>query len=271
MTTAVAPPAPTAQRVTTARVCHSEWTKFWSIRSPRWTLLIAVVLMVGLSALLSALAGHSYHSMSAGDRATFDPVGTSLSGAFFAQLAIGVLGALVITGEYGTGMIRSSLTAVPKRLPVLWTKMAVTGLVSFLIMFVAGLVSFLLGQALLSSYDLDVSISSPDAFRSILGVGLAAALIAVFALAVGALLRNTAAAISTFVGVFFVLPPLASLLPGSIGDRLSAYLPSNAANDLIGTQTDAHALSPWGGFAMLCLYTAVLACAAAVQLRQRDV
>jgi ABC-2 type transport system permease protein len=261
---------PTSYRVSARGVLRSEWTKLASIRSPRWTLLVAVALLIGLSAIICAVSAHEYPTMSASDRATFDPVGASLGGMYFAELAIGVLGVLAVTGDYATGMIRSSITAVPRRLPVLWSKLVVTGLVSLVVMTVAGGVSFWLGQALLGSHR--VSITSTGALRSVVAAGVSSALIAVLALAIGAILRNTAAAISTFVGVFFVLPPLASLLPGGVGDHLATYVPSNAASAMLGApETGAQALSPGAGVAVLAAYAVVLAVAAAVQLRRRDV
>ena len=135
-------------------------------------------------------------------------ISTSLTGTFFAQLAVGVLGVLLITGEYSTGMIRSSLTVVPRRLPMLWGKLAVFAGVVFLTMLVASFTAFFVGQALLSGQHLDASLSDPGALRSVVGAALYLTVAGMTALALGALLRNTAAAITTFVAVFFVIPPL---------------------------------------------------------------
>src|SRR5438874_1794793 len=121
-------PAP-APKVTQARVIRSEWTKFRSVRSTPWTLGIAIVLTVGFAALISAIAVHQYDSWSPSERATFHPIDAPLNGLIFTVLAIGVLGALFMSGEYGTGMIRSSVAAVPRRLPVLWGKLAVYAVV----------------------------------------------------------------------------------------------------------------------------------------------
>ena len=224
---------------------RSEWTKFRSLRSTIWTLLVAVVLMIGLGALFSAVTASQFHTFSASDRLQFDPVSTSLNGTLFAQLAVGVLGVLLISGEYSTGMIRSSLTAVPQRLPMLWAKLAVFAGITFAVMLVASFVSFFLGQSLLSSHDLNVSVSSPGALRSIFGVALYVTVAGLIGVALGALLRNTAAAISTFVGVFFVLPPLTQLLPSSWTNHFVQYLPSNAGSAIYGGGEDiSHALAP---------------------------
>ena len=110
-----------ALKVTQGRVLLSEFTKFRSLRSTMWTLLAAVVLMIGLGAVFSAVTASQYRTFNWAQRAAFNPVTTSLNGVIFAVVAFGVLGVLLIGGEYSTGMIRSSLTAVPRRLPVLYS------------------------------------------------------------------------------------------------------------------------------------------------------
>jgi len=258
-------------KVTQARVLVSEFTKFRTVRSTVWTLLVAVVLMIGISALFSAVTASQYHTFDAADRATFNPVSISLSGMMFAVVAIGVLGVLMISGEYSTGMIRSSLTAVPRRLPVLWGKLAVFAGVIFSVSLVASLISFFLGQALLNGHHLGVSIAAPGAVRSIIGAALYVTVSGMIGVALGALFRNTAAGIATFAGVFFVIPPLTGLLPASISDHLSQYLPSYAGDALWGgARSVTNALSPWTGFAVLCGYAVVVIAAAAVRLRRVD-
>jgi ABC-2 type transport system permease protein len=268
MTPVVARPA---LKVTQGRVLRSELTKFRSLRSTIYTLLTAVVLMIGIGALFSAVTASQYHTFSAADRASFNPVATSLSGVMFAVVAFGVLGVLVTSGEYSTGMIRSSLTAVPRRLPVLWGKLAVFAGVIFPVSLMASFISFFLGQALLNSQHIGVSITAPDALRSVIGAALYITVAGMIGVALGALFRNTAAGIATFAGVFFVIPPLASLLPSSVSSHLTPYLPSNAGAVLWGgAQNVPNALAPWTGFALLCGYAAVLIAAAAWRLRRSD-
>ena len=260
-----------ALKVTQARVLLSEFTKFRTVRSTVWTLLVAVVLMIGISALFSAVTASQYHTFDAADRATFNPVSISLSGMMFAVVAFGVLGVLMISGEYSTGMIRSSLTAVPRRLPVLWGKLAVFAGVIFSISLVASFICFFLGQALLNSHHLGVSIAAPGALRSIIGAALYGTVAGMIGVALGALVRNTAAGIATFAGVFFVIPPLTGLLPASISDHLSQYLPSYAGDAVWGgARSVTNALSPWTGFAVLCGYAVVVIAAAALRLRRVD-
>src|SRR5882757_2811335 len=155
-------------KVTQSRVVKSEWTKFRSLRSTNITLLISVVLTVGLGALISAVIASHWDTASASDKADFNAVVTSLRGVNISQLAVGVLGVLLISGEYATGMIRASLTAVPKRLPVLWAKLGVFAGVVGVVSVVTTFVSFFIGQALLNSHHLGVSISSPNALRDVM-------------------------------------------------------------------------------------------------------
>jgi ABC-2 type transport system permease protein len=258
-------------KVTQVRVLRSEWTKFRSVRSTRWTLLIALVLMIGIGALFAAVNASQYHGFSAADRASFNPVSVSLSGTTFAVIAFGVLGVLTMSGEYGTGMIRSSLTVVPRRLPVLWGKLGIFAAVVCTTSLAASFTTFWLGQALLSSHHLGVSITSPGALRSVLGAALYITVCGMLGVTLGALFRNTAAGIATFAGLFFVLPPLVSLLPSSITDHLTQYLPEGAGSVIWGETSGVNnPLSPWAGFAVLCLYAVILIAAAAWRLGHSD-
>ena len=273
MTAILTPPSATGAarvrlRVAPARVVLSEWTKFRSLRSTLYTLLIAVVLMIGIGALFAAITASQPGGLDPGQSA----VSTSLmTGTFFAQLAIGVLGVLLISGEYSTGMIRSSLTVVPRRLPMLWGKLAVFAGVVFLTMLIASVTAFFVGQALLSGPGLAASLSDPGALRSVVGAALYVTVAGMTALALGALLRNTAAAITTFVAVFFVIPPLTLLLPASLTDHFVQYLPSTIGGELVtGDSGVANSLAPWTGFGVMCGYAAVLIGFAAWRLRRVD-
>ena len=271
MTDTLVPAATTVTRsrlrVTGSRVVLSEWTKFRSLRSTVYTLIMAVVSMIGLGALITAVAANQPGGLEPGQ----SPISTALSGIFFAQLAIGVLGELLISGEYSTGMIRSSLTVVPRRLPMLWAKLTVFAGVVFLTMVIASFTAFFVGQALLSGQHLDASLSDPGALRSVVGAALYVTVAGITALALGALLRNTAAAITTFVAVFFVFPTLTLLLPASVTDHFVQYLPSNLGGVLAGSTSGlAHPLAPWTGFGLLCGYPVVLVAFAAWRLRRVD-
>src|SRR3984957_17828535 len=155
-------------RVTQAHVLRSEWTKLVSLRSTRWSLLGATVLTVALPALFAAVTSSHWGGMSAHDRADRHPLDIALAGVNLSQLAIGVLGVLVITGEYTTGMIRASLTAVPKRLPVLWAKITVFAVVSFVLMLPSVLIAFWVSQVILNKHHiLQTSLSAHGILRSV--------------------------------------------------------------------------------------------------------
>jgi ABC-2 type transport system permease protein len=257
--------------VTQARVLHSEWAKLWSLRSTRWSIAVAFIAMVVIGVIASAVDTAHWSTMSQHARLHFDAIDDSLAGVNFAQLAVGVLGVLVITGEYSTGMIRSSFMAVPRRLPVLWAKVSVFSAVTFVLILVGAVIAFFISAAVVHA-DVSLSISQPHAERAIVGVALVMAVLAVFSVSLGALIRNTAGGIATFAGVFFALPGIVELLGSSFQNSIGPYLPSSAASALYTAhpEADSHLLSPWGGFALFCGYTLATLVAAAYLMRKRD-
>ncbi|MYS21689.1 ABC-2 family transporter protein [Streptomyces sp. DvalAA-14] len=265
-----ASPAVSRGRVSQARVLHSEWIKLRTLRSTFYTLIAAVVALIGFGALFCAVTANHWPHMHAGERAHFDPALTSLRGYFLAQLAIGVLGVLVVTGEYATGMIRATMSAVPRRLPVLWAKAALYSAVTWVLMTVGALIAFLIGQALLSSQHIDTTLSAPGVTRMVFGVGLYLTVVGLLGVAIGALIRNTAGGIATVFGLLLVLPALAEALPQSWNNAISPYLPSNAGQALISLHREAHTLAPWTGFGVFCLYALAALAGAAVLLKRRD-
>jgi ABC-2 type transport system permease protein len=268
--TAPAPPAVARGRVTQLRVIRSEWTKLWSLRSTRWTLLVAILGMAGLGPLIAAIQMNRWDHMSIGDRLHFNPINTGVGGYHFAQLAIGVLGVLVLTGEYSTGQIRSSFMAVPKRLPVLWAKAGTFAAVAFVLMLISVLVSFLASQSILTQHHVQTTLGHAPALRAVIGAALYLAVLGVFCTGLGAIVRNTAGGIALFAGLLFVLPGLAAILPTSTQNAINPYLPSNAGTTLLSGTHEAHTLSAWGGFGLFCGYTAIVLIVAAVLMRRRD-
>jgi ABC-2 type transport system permease protein len=262
--------AATAGTVTQARVALSEWTKLRSLRSTRWSLLAAVVGTIGIAALACAVVANHYPRMDAHEKANFHPLEVNFVGVLLAQLAIGVLGVLVITGEYSTGMIRSTLIAVPKRLPVLWAKAGVFGAVVFFLMLPAVVIAFVAGQALLASQHINIGFSHPGVERAIVGAALYLTVIGLLGLGLGAIVRNTAGGIAAFAGLLFVIPPLLNVLPSSWNDAISPYLPGDAGSQIMSITHGDHHLSPWGGFAIFCAWTAFFVAVAAVLLIRRD-
>ena len=262
-------PATLARPVTQVRVIRSEWTKLRALRSTWWCGLVTVVLIVGLGAAITG-SGPPY-KISAGNTAA-GGVTISLVGVVIAQLVLGVLGVLLFSGEYATGMIRATLAVVPSRLPVLWAKLIVlVGLVLPLSL-LAVVAEFFVATALESSRGGSaISLTDPGVLREVIGASLYLAVIAVIGLALGALLRRTAVGLSVFAAVFFVVPIVTNYLPHSV-KAFVPYLPSNAGGDLWGAGKlfGGHQLGPWNGFAVLCCYAVVLTVLAAWRLRRRD-
>ena len=273
MTTIVREPTtssfPRNGRVTQLHVVLSEWTKLRSLRSTRWSLLVAVVGTIALAALACAVVAHHYPQMSAADRADFNPLDVSFVGVQLAQLAIGVLGVLVISGEYSTGMIRSSMCAVPKRLPILWAKAAVYALVTLVLMLPATLIAFFVGQALLSSQNINIAFGAPGVSRAVIGAALYLVIVGLFGIGLGAITRNTAGGIATFAGIMFVLPPLMNVLPASWNHAASPYLPLSAGESIMSIIPGDH-LSPWVGLALFAGYAAATLAIAALLMIRRD-
>ncbi|MDX6425770.1 MAG: type transport system permease protein [Gaiellaceae bacterium] len=257
-------------KVTQARVILSEWTKLRSVRSTRWSLLAATVLTIGFPILASAVISSHWGHQSARERASFNPLDPALIGSQIAQLAIGILGVLVISAEYSTGMIRATFTAVPKRLPVLWAKAIVFAVVTFVLMLPSVLIAFFASQSILSRHHANLAWSHPGVARAVIGAALYLTVIAVLTLGLGTIVRNTAGGIATFAAVFFVIPPLMNVLPASWNDAISPYLPNNAGRAILSITHDPHALAPWTGFALFCGYAAITLAVAAVLLVRRD-
>jgi hypothetical protein len=258
-------------RVTQPRVVLSEWTKLRSLRSTLWSLLVAVLLGIGLPCLFATIISSRWGSMTPQERAHRRPFHVVLVGANIAELAIAVLGVLVITGEYSTGMIRSTMSAVPKRLPVLWAKAGVFGVVTFVLMLPTVVAAFFASQAIFARHNiLQVSFSAPGVTRALVGCALYLTVLGIFSLGLGAIMRNTAGAIAVYAGIFFVIPPLLGVLPSSWDNAISPYLPAAAGHDVFALHTGPNSLSVWTGFALFCGYALAALVIAAVLLVRRD-
>ena len=252
-----------AIKVTQARVLTSEWIKLRSLRSTMVTLAASVAMVVG--------PGIAFCALHPANTPVGDPTATSLRGVYLAQLAIGVLGVLLITGEYSTGMIKASLTSVPRRLPVLWAKLGVFALVAFVTSTAAAFAAFLGGQAALSAHHLaGASLSDPTVLRAVFGGGLYLTAVGLMGMMLGFIIRNTAGAVSVLLGLLIILPVIAQALPVSWFAHIYPYLPSQAGAAIMLVNQIKLSLAPWPGFAMFAGYTAALATLGAVLLRRRD-
>lgn len=263
--TALAPPqrAPRG-RVTQRNVVRSEWTKLWTLRSTRYSvvglvlLMLAGIIVTEVTLHLSSLP-HNFNSIDKG-----------VSGFHIAELPAAVLGVMVITGEYTTGMVRSTFMAVPARLPVLWAKLGVLGTVVLALTLPCAFISFFAVQAIVTSHGLQHSITDHNALRVVIGSSIAVVGVSVLGAAVGALIRSTAGGISCVVAILYLLPGVAALF-GSSSETVTQYLPANAIEAFATNVPDPHMLSAWAGLAVFCATTAAILAVAIVRLRTRDV
>jgi ABC-type transport system involved in multi-copper enzyme maturation permease subunit len=254
---------------------RAEWTKLRTVRSTMWTLGVTIVIGIGISALATAETRSHWSSMSLGDRMSFDPTSTSLTALLFCQLAIGVLGVLVMSAEYGTGTIRATFSAAPRRPMVLVAKAAVFGAVTLVVSEIVAFLSFFVGQALLTSPATHATLSTPGALRAVAGTGLYLAVIGLFALGLATIVRHTAGAISAFVGLLLVVPIIVQALPSSILLDVRRFLPLRIGVVMMSTNGGGgdggpHSFGPWVGFGILCGYAAVALVVGGILLVRRD-
>jgi ABC-type transport system involved in multi-copper enzyme maturation permease subunit len=257
-------------RVTQWRVIRSEWLKFWSLRSSYYALAATVLGEIAFGTLFAAVTANRWATISPAQRLDFDPTAVSLRGFEFAQLIIGVLGVLVVTGEYSTGMIRASMSAAPKRLPVVWAKSIVFAVVALIGGVVGSIVSFYVGQAFLSTQHISTTLSAPHVLRVVIGTGLYLTVVGLLGVGLGWIIRSTAGAIATLFGILLVLPALGEFLPSSWAVHVDPYLPSTAGRSVTELQTSSPFLSPWAGFGVFCAYAAAAIIIGAVLVRRRD-
>jgi ABC-2 type transport system permease protein len=248
---------------------RSEWTKLRTVRSTMWTIAVTVVVGVGVSALATGEVQVHWLTMAPQTRAGFDPTRVSLTAAFFCQLVLGVLGVLVMSAEYGTGTIRATFSATPRRPVVLAAKVLVFGLVALLVGEAVTFLSFFVGQAMLSSPVPHATLATPGALRAVVGTGLYLCVVGLLGLGLATLLRHTAGAISAFAGVLLVLPIIVSALPSSLQNDVVRFLPLTMGQAFMQVSQGAHQFSPWTGFGILVGYTiAVLGLSVALLVRR---
>jgi ABC-2 type transport system permease protein len=255
---------------TFADVLGSEWVKLRSVRSTFWALTVTIVLGIGLGAVISAATAHAYARLSVSGKLSWDPTGISQSGVAIASVAIAVLGVLCISSEYSSGMIRTSLIAVPKRGRVLAAKSLVFALATFAVGEVVCFAAFFVGQALISGHAPHATLGDPGVARAVVGGGLYLAVLAVLGVAAGTLLRHAAAAITCMVAVLFVLPGIAQALPDSWRNPVTEFWPTQAGSQVTNVYQAAHTLQPWPGFGVMCLFLAIVYAIAWALLDRRD-
>lgn len=262
-------PTPSLRRVFAAAL-RSEWTKLRTVRSTVWALIFTVASTIGIGALLTALTVSRWDARPFREAAGFDPLLYSFAGVNLAQLAVGVLGVLVMTSEYATGAIKLTLCATPQRRLLLAAKVATFSAVVAVVAVVSCVVTFLICQALLVPKHAGLSISDPGVARAVVGGAVHLVMVGAIAVGVGALLRRTAGAVSLLFGVLLILPGLVSLLPAPWHDDIGKYLPSSAAQSMSAVRHFSELLGPLAGLAVLCGYTVLVLLAASFALARRD-
>ena len=251
-------------------VLRSEWTKLRSVRATFWALAVTAVVGIALGAVISAATAHAYAKMSVSSKLSWDPTGLSQAGVAIASLAIVVLGVLCISSEYSSGMIRTSLIAVPKRGRVLVAKSLVFAVVTFVVGEFTTFVAFFVGQALISGHAPHAALGDPGVTRALVGAGLYLSALAVLSVAAGTLLRHPAAAIAGMMAVVLVLPLIAQALPDSWRNPVTEFWPTQAGSQLSSVYHSAHTLQPWPGFGVMCLFVAIVYAIAWTLLDHRD-
>ena len=260
---------PKASGLTFAGVLRSEWIKLRTVRSTSWSYAIVVVISLGMAAIMSlSLDLPEGGAMPAALQSSL-VVQASTFGIFFGQLVVAVLGVLVVGGEYSTGMIRSTLTAVPRRLPALWAKAAVLFSATFVVGLVANLGSFLVAAPILAGKGIDASLFDGAVILPLLAGALYLALVAVFALGVGAILRNSAGGIAATLGMVLLLPIVLSMIPATWATDLMPYLISNAGAGMMASGGQA-IIEPWQALLVVLGWLVVSLAGAAVLLKGRD-
>lgn len=244
---------------------RSEWTKFRSLRSTWLTAAVTVVLGVGISALASGGKAAEYTGED------WDPTAISLTSIIMAQLAIGVLGVLVITSEYATGTIHPTVTAAPRRAHLLTAKATVLATVAVLLGQLIGFTCFLVGQAIIAAANVpSATLGQPEVLRAVVGSGLYLAAIGLLGLALGTIFRTTAGAIGALVSLTLLVRLVAQALPANLGDWVSRYWPTAAGEKIVAVLPNPDALPPWPGFALLCAFVAALGAAGYAVLNIKD-
>jgi len=254
---------------------RSEFTKICSVRSTYWTLLMLFAVSVGIGAAISAVvaADWSRPPPPGAPPNVYDPTQISIVALIYlGQLVIVVLGALVFTAEYSTGMIRTSLIAMPRRIVLYLAKAVAFAAVALVVALATAFTAFYLGQALLARSHHSAALAGPGVLRAVIGSALYLALCGLFAFAAGAVIRNTAGTITAMIGLLFVIPVLVNMLPDSWWHDIVRWLPTSAGRAISATAgpQDPHLFSPWGQLTVFAVCTAVLLVVGGILFRKRD-
>ncbi|MFD8396374.1 ABC transporter permease [Streptomyces sp. NPDC059680] len=251
------------------QVVRSEWTKVRSVTSTMWTLALAVVITIALGMLISALSNHEFDKMGEKERLSFDPTYISFAGMSLGQLAMIVFGVLVVSNEYGTGMIRTSLAAVPRRGTFLFSKIAVAAGLALVVGTITTFVAFFLGQSMLGPHR--ASIGDPHVLRAVIGGGLYMTLIAVFSMGVATMLRSSMLSLGILMPFFFLISNILGNVDAT--KKIGRFLPDQAGSKIMQVVTpvnDDSPYGPWGGLGIMALWVLAALVGGYAVLRERD-
>ena len=249
------------------RTIKSEWIKLASIRSTWWNAASMIVLGAGITTIICALGANEM-----ANGANDDSVGQYITqGLLFSQISAVVLGALIVTSEYGTGMIRVTLAATPGRGKVLAAKVLVLSGFLFIVGTLTAFLGYLGGSSLFKSAGVHISLADDHILRSMFGAGLYMAGLGVLSAATGLLVRHTAAAISIVLGLVFIIGQVTGLIPGVFGEWVMKLMPGNAGPGIVlPVPLNPDMFAPWAGFAVFVAEVAALSLAGLVLFKKRD-
>jgi len=251
------------------QVVRSEWTKIRSVASTVWTLGLAVVVTIALGMLISALSNHQFDSMPENERLSFDPTFISFAGMTLGQLAMIVFGVLVVSNEYSTGMIRTSLAAVPRRGTFLFSKLAVATALALAVGMATSFATFFLGQAMLGAHR--AHIGDPGVLRAVFGGGLYMTLIAMFSMGIATMLRSPMLSLGILMPFFFLISNILGNV--SATKKVGQYLPDQAGSRIMRVVPrigDSTPYGPWGGLGIMLLWVVAAVAGGYLLLRHRD-
>jgi ABC-type transport system involved in multi-copper enzyme maturation permease subunit len=245
----------------------SEWIKFTTLRSTLAVLAGAAVGMLLIALLIGYNTRHVTPSLDANDLVA----SSTMQGYYLGQLLIGALGVLFVTGEYSTGMIRSTMTAIPRRVPVMWAKFIVFAGITLSTMLVTCIGSFLAAQGLISHYRTGFSLADPGVVRAVIGTAVYLTLIGCIGAGIGWIVRSTPGALVSYLAVILVIPVILGEAIGHWGRHVAEYLPSQAGASFVQTIRDQPSLHPWPGLIVLAAWVVVFGIGALISIRRRDV
>lgn len=272
--TAIAPGrAGTADRYRLADAARMEWLKLRSLRSTSWSAVVFVLAMLGIGAALLRYYPSHWSHLSAANRAAFDPTSDCFAGMVIGQLAVGIIGVLMMTSEYSSGAIRSTLAAIPDRRLLLAAKALVLGSAALAVGLVTCLLTFAIDQYLVlgSLPSVHTTLTEAAPLRAVLMMGGYTALAGLLGVGIGAIVRHSAGGIAVLAGLLFVVPAILAFTPDSVQYSVGPYLPMTIAeNSLSVVKPVAHAMAPWTGFVLLCGYAALVLAVGGWLLARRD-